>query len=247
MKKAKRKASTRDAANSPPKTKSISRKTKSNKPVMVDRAQTPGLNDSSDSIEEVNVEEVAKNVEAAAQTSPRVGSMNTQTEDILCSKEAKDFLKEDSKAAEMLKDWAKSRVFQLVQDLLSLKVENKLEVAKELENRFCNPDNADIFTEDESSYNYSLLRKRSQHADEPYDQEILEELFNKSKRTVEVLSEHLLLSRNGQIEDIVDQLQLEKEHPACGPNTSIVLMHTVYRDINIQTVIKLLLRCKKLY
>jgi len=77
-------------------------------------------------------------------------------------------------------------------------------VAKELEAKFCNPVNLDIFTEDESSYNYSLLRKRDQHADEPYDVLILEELFNKSKRTVEVLSEHLLLSNNGQIEDIVD-------------------------------------------
>ena len=42
------------------------------------------------------------------------------------------------------------------------------------------------------------------HSDEPYDEYILEELFNKSKRTVEVLSEHLMLCQGGLIEDIVD-------------------------------------------
>lgn len=52
-----------------------------------------------------------------------------------------------------------------------------------------------------------LLKKRDEHKQEPYSEEILEGLFQKSKRSVEILSEYLLLSKTKQLEDIIDILE----------------------------------------
>lgn len=158
-----------------------------------------------------------------------------------------DFPRESKQKLEVNKDWSKSRIYQLVLDLMSLPPVNRLETAKELELHFCNPAKLQIFTEDESTYNFSLLRKRDQHSSEPYDEEILGELFSKAKRTVEVLSEHLLLTAGTEDHDAIDQVQADKENPAAGPANSIILMHQVYKKVTINSVIKLLLRCKKLY
>lgn len=100
-----------------------------------------------------------------------------------------------------------------------------------------------IFTEDEAVYNFTILRKRDEHVDETYDEVVLDELFTKSKRTVEVLSEILLLSKNQVFADgdIIESMQ---HSPAAQ---SIVLWSSTYQQVNITTVIKLLLRCKKLY
>ena len=93
-------------------------------------------------------------------------------------------------------------MYQLVRDLLKLPSLNRLSIARDLELHFIDYDSLDVFSEDEAGYNYSLLRKRDAHTEEPYDDQILEMLFTKSKRTVEVLSECLLLSKND--DDIVD-------------------------------------------
>ena len=90
-------------------------------------------------------------------------------------------------------------------DLLTLPPENRLEIAKKFEEKFCNPESVDIFTEDEAGYNFSMIRKRDTFNEETFDEHVLEELFYKAKRTVEVLSPHLLLS-HGLLDDIVDQL-----------------------------------------
>ena len=71
--------------------------------------------------------------------------------------------------------------------------------AKQLEKVFCDPIKLDLFTEEEAKYNATLLKKRCERGGEgdvigKGDQSILEELYKKARRTVEVLSEHLLLS-----------------------------------------------------
>ena len=84
-------------------------------------------------------------------------------------------------------------------DLLKLPKEGLRDAAKILDKEFCNPDKIDIFTEDEAGYNASLLRQKginnAQAAqDEAHDDELLEALYHKATRTVELLSEHVLLS-----------------------------------------------------
>jgi len=75
-----------------------------------------------------------------------------------------------------------------------------VEIAKQIEAKFLDFESLNIFREDEAVYNFTILRKRDEldceHNAEVYDEVVLEELFTKSKRTVEVLSEILLLSKN---------------------------------------------------
>lgn len=74
----------------------------------------------------------------------------------------------------------------------------------------------------------------------------------KAKKTVEVLSDYLLLSKRKQLEDIIDMLEADKKGfgSTTSPHShgrSIVLLHTVYSHISIETCIKLMLRVRKLY
>lgn len=92
-------------------------------------------------------------------------------------------------------DWKNASVFQLVHNLMNLPAQGRIQKAKELDKQFLDVDNEDIFTENEANYNAMLLKKRDEHKQEPYSQEILMGLFLKSKRSVEVLSEYLLLSK----------------------------------------------------
>ena len=150
-------------------------------------------------------------------------------------------------------DWARSKLFKLVKELVNLPAKNRLARAKELERDFCNPENADIFTEEEAGYNASLLRKGGSRGQagskETYDADLLVLLYKKARRTVEVLSDHLLLSTASVEEDIADQL--EKQNPSSPKSaekrTSIILRKHLYQRVTINTVIMLLLRSKKLY
>ena len=92
-------------------------------------------------------------------------------------------------------DWYTARIYKLVYDLMNLAPQGKLAAAKLLEKEFMDPVELDIFTEEEASYNAMLLRKKDEHNEEPYDEVILSELFKKSKKTIESLSEYLLLSK----------------------------------------------------
>ena len=88
--------------------------------------------------------------------------------------------------------------------------------------------------------------------DEAHDDELLEALYHKATRTVELLSEHVLLSTLTQ-EEMVAAVQeallnssIVTREAAVG-GSSIVLAHEDYKKVGVDTVIKLLLRCKKLY
>lgn len=150
-------------------------------------------------------------------------------------------------------DWSKSKIYALVKSILELPAENKLVAAKALEKEFLDHKSLGIFTEEEASYNSSLLRKRLENDEAQMDEFFLKEMFHKSKKTVEVLAGCLQLNRSKfEQEDIFAQLQMEKSKKAEGghvdvPSTSIVLLHSAYKEININTVIILLLRCKRLY
>ena len=150
-------------------------------------------------------------------------------------------------------DWAYSKLFDLVEKLVNLGPENRVEKAQNLETHFCDADNLDIFTEEEANYNASLLRKRASRqsgAQEPFKADVLEEVYQKARRTVEVLSERLLLSTG--TEDVVDQLRLgEQQSSATSPlnaaTASLILLKNMYKRININNVLKLLIRSKKMY
>lgn len=155
------------------------------------------------------------------------------------------------------RDWYQSGVHKLVLELMALPKAGQREAAKRLETEFCNPDKLDIFTEDEAGYNASLLRQKGINnvqaaQDEAHDDELLEALYHKATRTVELLSEHVLLSTLTQ-EEIMAAVQeallnssMVTREAAVG-GSSIVLAHEDYKKVGVDTVIKLLLRCKKLY
>lgn len=91
---------------------------------------------------------------------------------------------------------------------------------------------------------------------EPYTKELLRDLFFKSKKTVEVLSEYLLLSKKKQLEDIISMLEEERiqglkegqnpDSPRTSKGTKI-LLHDAYKHITHESAIKLMLRIRKLY
>jgi hypothetical protein len=96
-----------------------------------------------------------------------------------------------------------------------------------LEKDFFNPNDIDIFTEEEAIYNASILMKKGEEELlDQVDQNILEELAVKAKITIELLSEHLLLS----IEESLDQVDDEEETQTCSPEKknnkkSIILLN----------------------
>ena len=130
-----------------------------------------------------------------------------------------------------------------------------------MEKQFFNPKGFDIYTEDEAKYHASTLRKRvSERADllekndkeygqleEAVDAGYLQEVHTKAKKTVEVLSEHLELQHV-----LMDDL----ESPAKADNNAIpnglkrqstILLNQQYNDHGVNTVIKLLVRCRRLH
>lgn len=70
--------------------------------------------------------------------------------------------------SERKQDWYDASICKLVNDLMDLPPENRFKVAKELDLAFLDPEALEIFSEQEASYNASLLRKREKHDNEAY-------------------------------------------------------------------------------
>ena len=140
-----------------------------------------------------------------------------------------------------------------------------MQATKVIERRFLNPQKVDIFTEEEAGYNASLLRRNTQQQRrrrdqldvdgesdmlDPHDAVLLDGLYGKAKRTIQLLSDHLFISRFAH-EDLFGQASINEPGGASGqpmsPKMSIILLNEEYRSANVHTVIKLLLRCKILY
>ena len=118
-------------------------------------------------------------------------------------------------------DWANSNLYQLVKHISSLPDEqNKQQLTKQIEYEFLNPEKLDIYTEDEAKYQSSLLKKRNQSIDDNYD-EMMYVMFYKAQRTVEILSDVLLLKTNQQ--------------------------NNYFSEINMKSTMKMLLRSYKLH
>ena len=133
-----------------------------------------------------------------------------------------------------IRDWEKSRLYAVV-----LKIGQK----RLLEHELFNPEHIDIFTEEEACYNASFLRKKGQFGDTQYDEIILDELYQKSKRTVQVLSDIMMLSEGH--EDL-----LEFRASVASPMSvlsSKILQKESYLRVDKETVLTLLFRCKRLY
>ena len=131
---------------------------------------------------------------------------------------------------------------------MNLPPAKRLEATRRLEKEFQNPDGIDVFTEEEAGYNASLLRQKGIHAsEEEAHHDLLDALYHKAKRTVELLSEHLLLSKLSQEELGLDPSLDGGNRGAALAGSSIVLRHDDYNCVGVETVILLLLRCKKLY
>jgi hypothetical protein len=58
-------------------------------------------------------------------------------------------------------DWTETPLFDLVRKLMKLDDKNKLAESKVLLEDFLNPNNLDIFTEEEASYYCSFLRRQA--------------------------------------------------------------------------------------
>ena len=72
---------------------------------------------------------------------------------------------------------------------------NKLERAKMLENEYINPENLDIFTEEEASYQASILRVRQSKDNTYYDEDILNEIYKKTRQTIKLVSYNVLQNK----------------------------------------------------
>ena len=57
-------------------------------------------------------------------------------------------------------DWYDTKVWNLVNDIMKLPLKEKYEATKELEKKFMDQEELDIFSEQEASYNAMLLRKK---------------------------------------------------------------------------------------
>lgn len=133
--------------------------------------------------------------------------------------------------------------------------EGKRERMKELEKEFLDPEVIDIFSENEASYNAMLLKKQDNMNDLEYSQDTLGELFFKSKKTVIVLCDYLLLSKSKALQEIVDMLEEERIKQLDGQTISTkeklrqgkILLHEAYDHLNLNASIKLMLRIRKLY
>ena len=111
------------------------------------------------------------------------------------------------------KDWSKSRCLKLVMEQRALPREDKMQRAKTLEEIYLNPREIDIFTEEEATYNAHILRHRFETGnlnEDPKnaDGHYLYEIDQKARRTIQVLSNFLLLSKNAH-KDVLDLLRDE--------------------------------------
>jgi hypothetical protein len=193
------------------------------------------------------------------------------------------------------RDWYRSGIYDLALDVVNLPAAGQLAAARALEQHFCNPNGLDVFTEAEAGYNASLLRQKGAAAgadlqaatDAAHDLELLQALYRKATRTVELLSEHVLLTKacgcavdgheshdedheeeedhgspeakpeggalsaaqKGSAPEALIKVTDEQQEPGGQEPASMALRHDDYREHNVgvETVIKLLLRCKKLY
>ena len=109
----------------------------------------------------------------------------------------------DATIAAPARDWYRSGIYDLALDVVHLPAAGQLAAARALEQHFCNPKGLDIFTEAEAGYNASLLRQKGAAGgadlqaatDAAHDLELLQALYRKATRTVELLSEHVLLTK----------------------------------------------------
>ena len=62
--------------------------------------------------------------------------------------------------------------------------------AKELEQKMCNPENIDIFTEEEAGYHARILKNQREKGN--YDEHLLNEIYHKTKRTIKLVSYNVL-------------------------------------------------------
>lgn len=138
---------------------------------------------------------------------------------------------------------------------MELPPEGNKEKIKVLEREFLDPEVIDIFTEDEASYNAMILKKQDAKDEKGYSQDILEELYFKSKKTVIVLCDYLLLSKNKALQEILDMLEEERIKQLDGQiitpkerqRQGKIQLHKAYNHLNLNACIKLLLRIGKLY
>ena len=146
----------------------------------------------------------------------------------------------------------------MVKALLNLPPKGRLQRARTIEKEFFNPHSIDIFTEDEAAYNAHLLRKQHQKCDgtEARDDDyhiVLNAAHEKGRRTLQVLISHILNNANN--EEAIDEASIFLQQPSIDHtisplNSSMkknILSRKNYLKVNSNTVIKLLLRCKKLY
>lgn len=92
----------------------------------------------------------------------------------------------------------------MVVEFMSLPQQNRIKLSKRVEKKYFNPFHLDIFSEEETNYNASLLRKkREAKDDQAYDQMQLEDLNKKARHTIQVLSDFLLLSVASE-DDVID-------------------------------------------
>ena len=220
------------------------------KPLMVDTAQSPGSLRSpsvnEDSIEEVDLQQFAREVKEAAcdpigfeeeekvEEKLPVPVISTETQTIEPEKKVPMHMQTQTIEPEVIEpldmhtqteepeldpvpsplkdqkfeasDWCKSGLYKLVNDIRQLPPENRLKQAKLLEAEFINHGALGILTEEEASYTSSLLRKRCE-SEEPFNEDYLDELFLKAKKTVEVLAGYLQLNRaKYEDDDIFAQL-----------------------------------------
>jgi len=111
------------------------------------------------------------------------------------------------------KDWSKSRCLKLVMEQRALPREDKVQRARTLEEIYLNPREIDVFTEEEATYNAHILRHRFETGnlnEDPKnaDGHYLYEIDQKARRTIQVLSNFLLLSKNAH-KDVLDLLRDE--------------------------------------
>lgn len=112
------------------------------------------------------------------------------------------------------KDWSKSRCLKLVMELRAQPHEDRIRNFRTLESIYVNPREIDIFTEEEAIYNAHVLRNRfeTQHLNELPTEEYelkMYEIDQKARRSIQVLSNFLLLSKHSH-KDIIDLLRDEQ-------------------------------------
>ena len=192
------------------------------KPELIDRAASPI--ESENSIEEVNVEEVAREVREAANDPivPPVHLVEMQTQtspDDIQTKKVKE--KKQRKTLEELadeRDWADSGIYQLIIKISQLPHENLIERTQELEMQFFNPMKLDILTEKEAQYNATLLKQRSYskrgNQQEPetieHENQFRNDLYLRAFNTVELLSDHIFIAQAATFDEDL-RLYLRKQ------------------------------------